>query len=77
MKHLIATLILSTLSLTAMADETSRPELDLASLHQKIREQQLQASRDLVSEAISNLRPLALDTLVVEASPAVATHPES
>ncbi|MGY3870097.1 hypothetical protein ACW5W4_11235 [Aeromonas crassostreae] len=77
MKSLIATLILSTLSLTVMADEVSRPELDLASLHQQIRAQQLQASRELVREAISNLRPLALDTLVVEASPAMATHPES
>jgi hypothetical protein len=37
---------------------------------------QQQASHDVVAEAIHNLKPLALETLVVEASSADATHPE-
>ena len=77
MKTLIATLILSTLSLNAMANDNLRPELDSAKLAQEMLAQQQQASREVVREAIHNLQPLALDTLVVEVSPAGATHPES
>ncbi|MCK2086031.1 hypothetical protein D3C76_712110 [compost metagenome] len=77
MKTLIATLILSSLSLNAMANDNPRPELDSAKLAQEMLAQQQQASREVVLDAIHNLQPLALDTLVVEVSPAVATHPES
>lgn len=77
MKILIATLIASSLSLNVMADEYPRPELDSAKLAQEIAAQQQQASLAVVTEAIHNLKPLALETLVVEASPADATHPES
>ncbi|WP_342059229.1 hypothetical protein [Aeromonas sp. OTU364] len=79
MKTLIATLILSSLSLSlnAMANDNPRPELDSAKLAQEMLAQQQQASREVVLDAIHNLQPLALDTLVVEVSPAVATHPES
>ncbi len=59
-----------------MADEYPRPELDSVKLEQEILAQQ-QASHAVVAEAIHNLKPLALDTLVVEASSADATHPES
>ncbi|WP_421197717.1 hypothetical protein [Aeromonas enteropelogenes] len=76
MKILIATLIASSLSLNVMADEYPRPELDSVKLEQEILAQQ-QASHAVVAEAIHNLKPLALDTLVVEASSADATHPES
>ncbi|UBH28183.1 hypothetical protein [Aeromonas enteropelogenes] len=76
MKILIATLIASSLSLNVMADEYPRPELDSVKLEQEILAQQ-QASHAVVEEAIHNLKPLALDTLVVEASSADATHPES
>ncbi|MCE9923720.1 hypothetical protein LZ640_04360 [Aeromonas media] len=76
MKTLIATLILSSLSLNVMANDNPRPELDSAKLAQEMRAQQ-QASHAVVLDAIHNLQPLALDTLVVEVSPAVATHPES
>ena len=77
MKILIATLIASSLSLNVMADEYPRPELDSVKLEQEILAQQQQASHAVVAEAIHNLKPLALDTLVVEASQAAATHPES
>ncbi|WP_265435895.1 hypothetical protein [Aeromonas media] len=77
MKTLIATLILSSLSLNAMANDNPRPELDSAKLVQEMLAQQQQASREVVLDAIHNLQPLALDTLVVEVSPAVTTHPES
>ena len=77
MKTLIATLILSSLSLNVMANDNPRPELDSAKLAQEMLAQQQQASQEVVLDAIHNLQPLALDTLVVEVSPAVATHPES
>ncbi|WP_017787847.1 hypothetical protein [Aeromonas dhakensis] len=77
MKILSATLIASSLSLNVMADEYPRPELDSVKLEQEILAQQQQASHAVVEEAIHNLKPLALDTLVVEASSADATHPES
>ena len=77
MKTLIATLILSSLSLNVMANDNPRPELDSAKLAQEMRAQQQQASHAVVLDAIHKLQPLALDTLVVEVSPAVATHPES
>ncbi|MDM5123910.1 hypothetical protein [Aeromonas rivipollensis] len=77
MKTLIATLILSSLSLNVMANDNPRPELDSAKLAQEVRAQLQQASHAVVLDAIHNLQPLALDTLVVEVSPAVATHPES
>ena len=77
MKTLIATLILSSLSLNVMANDNPRPELDSAKLAQEMRTQRQQASHAVVLDAIHNLQPLALDTLVVEVSPAVATHPES
>lgn len=75
MKILIATLIASSLSLNAMAAENPRPES--AALQQEMLALQQQASHDVVAEAIHNLKPLALETLVVEASSADATHPES
>ncbi|CAM4077883.1 hypothetical protein MM182_17240 [Aeromonas sp. MR19] len=77
MKTLIATLIMSTLSLNVMATENPRPELDTAQLDQAILAQQQEASHAVVLDAISNLKPLALDTLVVEVSSADATHPGS
>ena len=77
MKTLIAILIMSILSLNVMAIENLRPELDTAKLGQEMLAQQQQASRAVVLDALSNLKPLALDTLVVEASSADATHPES
>ncbi|MFQ2174961.1 hypothetical protein ACK345_17530 [Aeromonas rivipollensis] len=77
MKTLIATLILSSLSLNVMANDNPRPELDTAQLDQVILAQQQEASHAVVLDAIHNLKPLALDTLVVEVSPALATHPES
>ncbi|MDN6868583.1 hypothetical protein ACK3YV_18610 [Aeromonas caviae] len=77
MKILIATLIASSLSLNAMAAENPRPELDSAALQQEMLALQQQAFHDVVAEAIHNLKPLALETLVVEASSADATHPES
>ncbi|EOD54000.1 hypothetical protein [Aeromonas molluscorum] len=77
MKSLITTLMLSTLSLSVMADDAARPELDLASLQQEIHEQQQQASRSVVADAMVNLRQLPLDTLVTEISPAVSTAPRS
>ena len=48
-----------------------------SSLQQEMLALQQQASHDVVAEAIHNLKPLALETLVVEASSADATHPES
>jgi hypothetical protein len=77
MKTLIATLIMSTLSLNVMATENPRPELDTAQLDQTILAQQQEASHAVVLDAIRNLKPLALDTLVVEVSSADATHPGS
>lgn len=77
MKTLIATLIMSTLSLNVMATENPRPELDTAQLDQAILAQQQEASHAVVLDALSNLKPLALDTLVVEVSSADATHPGS
>lgn len=77
MKILIATLIASSLSLNVMANENPRPELDSAGLQQEVLTLQQQASREVVEHAIHNLKPLALETLVVEASSADATHPES
>ncbi|MGX5832575.1 hypothetical protein ACWIJ6_00060 [Aeromonas piscicola] len=77
MKTLIATLIMSTLSLNVMATENPRPELDTAQLDQVILTQQQEASHAVVLDAIRNLKPLALDTLVVEVSSADATHPGS
>ncbi|HEH9440364.1 TPA: hypothetical protein SIA39_002361 [Aeromonas sobria] len=77
MKILIATLIVSALSLNVMANENPRPELESAQLEQDVQNELLQASHAVVQDALHNLKPLALDTLVVEASQAVATHPES
>ena len=77
MKTLIATLIMSTLSLNVMAYDNPRSELDTAQLDQAILAQQQEASHAVVLDAINNLKPLALDTLVVEVSSADATHPES
>jgi hypothetical protein len=77
MKTLIATLIMSTLSLNVMATENPRPELDTAQLDQVILTQQQEASRAVVLDALSNLKPLALDTLVVEVNSVDATHPGS
>ncbi|WP_227095606.1 hypothetical protein [Aeromonas veronii] len=80
MKSLIATLIVSVLSLNVMANENPRPELDeleSAQLEQDVQSELQQASHTVVQDALHNLKPLALDTLVVEASQAVATHPES
>ncbi|WP_314928095.1 hypothetical protein [Aeromonas piscicola] len=77
MKTLIATLIMSTLSLNVMATENPRPELDTAQLDQVILTQQQEASHAVVLDALSNLKPLALDTLVVEVNSVDATHPGS
>ncbi|MCF5909392.1 hypothetical protein K3H35_11370 [Aeromonas veronii] len=77
MKSLIATLIVSVLSLNVMANENPRPELESAQLEQVVQSELQQASHAVVQDALHNLKPLALDTLVVEASQAVATHPES
>ena len=77
MKILIANLIASSLSLNAMAAENPRPELDSTALQQEMLALHQQASQDVLAEAIHNLKPLALETLVVEASSADATHPES
>ena len=46
-------------------------------LEQDVQSELQQASHAVVQDALHNLKPLALDTLVVEASQAVATHPES
>ena len=77
MKSLIATLIVSALSLNVMANENPRPELESAQLGRDVQSELQQASHAVVQDALHNLKPLALDTLVVEASQAVATHPES
>ncbi|MFM5316390.1 hypothetical protein [Aeromonas sp. 600584] len=77
MKSLIATLIVSALSLNVMANENPRPELESVQLEQDVQSELQQASHAVVEEAIHNLKPLALETLVVEASSADATHPES
>ena len=77
MKSLIATLIVSALSLNVMANENPRPELESAQLEQDVQSELQQASHAVVQDALHNLKPLMLDTLVVEASQAVATHPES
>ncbi|WP_434664830.1 hypothetical protein [Aeromonas sp. NJAU223] len=77
MKTLIATLMLSTLSLTVMADENPRPELDSAKLEQEVLAQQQEASHAVTLDAIHHLKPLVLETLVVEVSSAHGTHPES
>ncbi|MBV7416358.1 hypothetical protein [Aeromonas sp. sif2433] len=77
MKTLIAVLMLSTLSLNVMANEIPRPELDTVKLGQEMLAQQQAASYAVVQEALGNLKPLALDTLVVGASSADETHPES
>ncbi|BEE11507.1 hypothetical protein VAWG004_00100 [Aeromonas veronii] len=77
MKSLIATLIVSALSLNVMANENPRPELESVQLEQDVQSELQQASHAVVKDALHNLKPLALDTLVVEASQAVATHPES
>ncbi|MGN4998991.1 hypothetical protein [Aeromonas veronii] len=77
MKSLIATLIVSALSLNVMANENPRPELESAQLEQDVQSELQQASHAVVQDALHNLKPLVLDTLVVEASQAVATHPES
>ncbi|MCW0507784.1 hypothetical protein [Aeromonas piscicola] len=77
MKTLIATLLMSTLSLNVMAYDNPRPELDTAQLDQVILTQQQEASRVVVLDALSNLKPLALDTLVVEVNSVDATHPGS
>ncbi|ELM3616424.1 hypothetical protein RYR54_002070 [Aeromonas sobria] len=77
MKILIATLIVSALSLNVLANDNPRPELESAQLEQDVQNELLQASHAVVQDALHNLKPLALDTLVVEASQAVATHPES
>ncbi|CAJ1873062.1 hypothetical protein [Aeromonas jandaei] len=77
MKSLIATLIVSALSLNVMANENPRPELESAQLEQDVQSELQQASHAVVQDALHNLKPLAQDTLVVEASQAVATHPES
>lgn len=77
MKSLIANLIVSALSLNVMANENPRPELESVQLEQDVQSELQQASHAVVQDALHNLKPLALDTLVVEASQAVATHPES
>ena len=77
MKTLIAVLMLSTLSLNVMANEIPRPELDTVKLGQEMLAQQQAASHAVVQEALGNLNPLVLDTLVVEASSADETHPDS
>ncbi|MFQ2921135.1 hypothetical protein ACK3YF_18130 [Aeromonas allosaccharophila] len=77
MKSLIATLIVSALSLNVMANENPRPELESAQLEQDVQSELQQASHAVVQDALHNLKPLMLDTLVVEASQAAATHPES
>ncbi|MGU5684624.1 MULTISPECIES: hypothetical protein [unclassified Aeromonas] len=77
MKSLIATLIVSALSLNVMANENPRPELESAQLEQDVQSELQQASHAVVQDALHNLKLLALDTLVVEASQAAATHPES
>lgn len=77
MKTLIAALMLSTLSLNAVANESPRPELDTRQLEQELLAQQQAASHAVVQDALDNLKPLALDTQVVEVSSANATHPES
>ncbi|MFM5428877.1 hypothetical protein ACK363_17120 [Aeromonas veronii] len=77
MKSLIATLIVSALSLNVMANENPRPELESVQLEQDVQSELQQASHAVVQDALHNLKPLVLDTLVVEASQAVATHPES
>ncbi|WP_042013316.1 hypothetical protein [Aeromonas fluvialis] len=64
----------SALSLNVMANENPRPELESAQLEQAVQSELQQASHAVVQDALHNLKPLALDTLVVEA---VATHPES
>lgn len=77
MKSLIATLIVSVLSLNVMSNENPRPELESAQLEQDVQSELQQASHAVVQDALHNLKPLMLDTLVVEASQAAATHPES
>ncbi|HHQ4571911.1 TPA: hypothetical protein ACSP3H_002799 [Aeromonas veronii] len=77
MKSLIATLIVSALSLNVMANENPRPELESAQLEQDVQSELQQASHAVVQDALHNLKPLMLDTLVVEASQAAVTHPES
>ncbi|MGU5680433.1 hypothetical protein [Aeromonas allosaccharophila] len=77
MKSLIATLIVSALSLNVMANENTRPELESARLEQDVQSELQQASHAVVQDALHNLKPLMLDTLVVEARQAAATHPES
>ncbi len=77
MKSLIATLIVSALSLNVMANQNTRPDLESVRLEQDVRNELQQASHAVVQDALHNLKPLALDTLVVEVSQAVATHPES
>ena len=77
MKSLIATLIVSTLSLNVMANENPRPELESVQLEQDVQSELQQASHAVVQDALHNLKPLMLDTLVVEARQAAATHPES
>ncbi|QPR53889.1 hypothetical protein [Aeromonas allosaccharophila] len=77
MKSLIATLIVSALSLNVMANENPRPELESAQLEQDVQSELQQASHAVVQDALHNLKLLMLDTLVVEASQAAATHPES
>lgn len=77
MKSLIATLIVSALSLNVMASENPWSELESAQLERDVQSELQQASHAVMQDALRNLKPLALDTLVVEASQAVATHPES
>lgn len=77
MKSLIATLIVSALSLNAMANENPRPELDSAGLEREVLADLQEASQTVMQDALHNLKPLVLDILMVEVSSAVATHPES
>lgn len=77
MKSLIATLIVSALSLNVMANENPQPKLESTQLEQDVQSELQQASHAVVQDALYHLKPLALDTLMVEASQAVATHPES
>ncbi|MCF3097395.1 hypothetical protein [Aeromonas australiensis] len=77
MKSLIATLIVSALSLNVMANENPRPELESVQLEQYVQSELQQASHAVIQDALHNLKPLVLDTQVVEVSSADATNPES
>ncbi|MCF7717850.1 hypothetical protein H9X98_09060 [Aeromonas jandaei] len=52
MKSLIATLIVSALSLNVMANENPRPELESAQLEQDVQSELQQASHAVVQDAL-------------------------